>query len=109
MILVCRNKKCSCFNKEEEFYRSPYIMVDGHLQSVYAPCPECGEIREEINEAQQIPIDKKNIDFGKYSSASKEEKQEILKKRSHEHFVKEIQPYKEHQIHEAVKNFNSVK
>lgn len=109
MKFVCRNKNCSRYGQEEEYYRSVFVMVDGKLQSVNAPCPECGEIREEINEAQDIPIDEKSINFGKYSSASTEEKQRILKERSHRHFEKEIKPFKEHQINEAIKNFNSVK
>lgn len=109
MKLVCRNSGCKNFGMEEEFTHSVYTMVNGHLQSVNAPCPCCGEIREEINEAEKIPIEQKNIEFGKYSSASTEEKQNILKKRSHEHYMKEVKPYKEQKLNEAVTAFNSVK
>jgi hypothetical protein len=109
MKLICRNKDCTNFGIEEEFTHSVYVMVDGHLQSVNAECPCCGEIREEINDAENIPIDEKNIEYGKYSSASMEDKQKILKKRSHEHYLREVKPYKEHKINEAVTTFNSVK
>ena len=63
-----------------------YKMVNGELQSNNAPCPRCGQIRKEINPNRDIPISEKNIEIAKYSSASPEQRREILKKRSHDHF-----------------------
>jgi hypothetical protein len=82
-------------------------MVDGELLSNNAPCPSCGKIREEINLNQNIPLSEKNIDIGRYSSASPEDKKNILKKRSHEHFEKEIKPFKEFKLQDTIKNFKN--
>lgn len=101
----CNNKDCSKFGVIEEYYSDKFKMVDGRLQSVNAPCPCCGEIREEINPNADIPLSEKNIGIGMYTSASPEQRKEILKKRSHEHFEKEVKPFKEHQLHETVRQF----
>ena len=106
MKFVCKNENCSRYNQEDEYFSNTYRRVGGELISVNAICPECGCIREEINEDANIPISEKNLEFGKYSSASKEQKVQMLKKRSHDHFEKNIKEYKENQINEAVKQFN---
>lgn len=102
---VCENKDCPKFGIEEEYFSNTYKMVNGELQSNNAPCPCCGEIREEINPYKDISLSEKNIDIAKYSSASPQDKRAMLKKRSHDHYEKEIKPFKEHQLHETVKNF----
>jgi len=102
---VCRNEECKRKGVEDEYYSNTYHMVNGHLQSNNAPCPCCGKVREEINPADDIPLSQKNIDIAKYGSASLEDKRAMLKKRSHDHYEKEIKPFKEHQLHEAVKRF----
>lgn len=105
MKFICENPDCPKFGIADEYFTNTYRVVNGRLQSNNAPCPKCGQVRKEINPAADIPIKDKNIQAAKYSSASKEDKREILKKRSHEHFKKEIEPFKEHQLHQAVKNF----
>lgn len=102
---VCENKDCPKFGIEEEYFSNAYKMVNGELQSNNAPCPRCGQIRKEINLNKDVPISEKNIEIAKYSSASPEDKRAMLKKRSHDHFEKEIKPFKEHQLHEATKQF----
>ena len=105
---VCRNKDCKKYGIEDEHLRNTYTMIDGHLVSANAPCPCCGKVREEINEAANIPISEKNLMYGEYSSASPEQKREMLKKRSHEHFEKYIKESKEEKINAAVKAFKNV-
>lgn len=105
MKYVCRNEKCSRCGIEDEYLTNTYIMVDGHLESNHVFCPQCGNKREEINDNENIPIDEKNVAIGEYTAASPEQRREMLKKRSHDHFVKEIQPEKEHKLHELVENF----
>nr|DAI70574.1 MAG TPA: type-2 restriction enzyme [Caudoviricetes sp.] len=105
MKFVCRNEQCERYGVEDEYFSNSYKVIGGKLVSNNAPCPCCGEIREEINPYKDIPLSEKNIEIGKYSSASPEDKREMLKKRSHDHFEKEIKPFKEHQLHETVKQF----
>ena len=105
MKFVCRNERCEKFDIEEEYLSNTYKVINGKLQSNNAPCPCCGEIREEINPYRDIPLSEKNIDIAKYSSASPQAQREMLKKRSHDHYEKEIKPFKEHQLHETVNNF----
>lgn len=105
MKFVCRNEQCERYGVEDEYFSNSYKVIGGKLVSNNAPCPCCGEIREEINPYKDIPLSEKNIEIGKYSSASSEDKREMLKKRSHDHFEKEIKPFKEHQLHETIKQF----
>ena len=105
MKFVCRNEQCERYGVEDEYFSNSYKVIGGKLVSNNAPCPCCGEIREEINPYKDSPLSEKNIEIGKYSSASPEDKREMLKKRSHDHFEKEIKPFKEHQLHETVKQF----
>lgn len=105
MKFVCRNEQCEKYGIEDEYLSNSYKVIGGHLVSNNAPCPCCGEIREEINPYKDIPLSEKNIEIGKYTSASPEQRKEMLKKRSHDHFEKEIKPFKEHQLHETVKQF----
>ena len=106
---VCKNENCPRYGEKDEYLTNSYKMVDGHLVSNNAPCPSCGQIREEINPNKDIPLSEKNIGIGKYTMSSPEARREMLKKRSHEHFEKEVKPFKEHQLHEAVKNFKRCK
>ena len=107
MKFVCENPDCERFGVVDEEFNNTYKMVDGRLLSDKAPCPVCGKIRKEL--ANNVPLSEKNIYIGSYHMASPEQKREILKKRSHEHYEKEIKPFKEHQLHEAVSQFESIK
>jgi hypothetical protein len=104
---VCTNKECKNFGVQVTIAKNTYKLVDGMLRSSNDLCPICGQIRQELN--TNIPLSEKNIELGKYSMASKEEKTAMLKKRSHEHFEKKIKPYKEHIWNETVKSFKGGK
>lgn len=107
MKFVCENPECEKCGIVDEEFNNTYKMRDGHLVSDKAPCPKCGEIRKEVSD--NTPLTQKNIYIGNYQMASPEQKREILKKRSHEHYEKEIKPFKEHQLHEAMSQFKSIK
>ena len=104
MEFICENKNCENYGKKFKFYNNTYRMINGALVSNNAPCPCCGQIRKEVN-PDDVPLSEKNIDLMRYDMSSPEEKREILKKRSHEHFEKKIKPYKEHRLNDAVKTF----
>lgn len=105
MKFVCKNKDCKKFGVEDYYASVTYKFINGELIADCAPCPCCGKIREEINENSNIPLSEKNIAMGMYTSASPEQRREMLKKRSHEHYEKEIKPYKEYKFNELVNNF----
>ena len=107
MKFVCENPDCKNFGVEFEELNNTYKMSNGHLVSDKAPCPLCGQIRKEISDT--TPLSQKNIYIGNYQMASPEGRREILKKRSHEHYEKEIKPLREHKLNEAVKQFKSIK
>lgn len=106
MKFVCRNKDCKKYGIEDDYSSVTYKFIGGELMAECAPCPCCGKIREEYNPNANVPLNEKNIEIGKYTMASSESRKEMLKKRSHDHYEKEIKPFKEHQLHEAVKQFN---
>lgn len=108
-VFICENKNCERYGKQDEYLQNRYVLRDGRLVSGNATCPACGGERREICEAEQIPITEKNISIAKFASATKEQKTEMLKKRSHEHFEKHIAEEKRYKLNEAVKQFNSVK
>lgn len=102
----CRNSECDKFGVEEEYLSNSYRYVAGvGLQSNNAPCPSCGKIREEVDKNRDIPLSEKNIDVARYSSASPQQRKEILKKRSHDHYEKHVKPEKEHRLHETIRSF----
>lgn len=109
MKFICKNPNCSKFNVEYEYLKNTYKMIDGQWRSNNAVCPKCGQLREEVTLSEPISFSEKNIVIAKYSSASKEEKSKILKKRSHEHFKKEIKPFKEYKLQQAIHNFKNIK
>lgn len=105
MKFICKNAECPNYGKIDEYLSNTYKMINGHLVSNNAPCPKCGKIREEIVSEKDTPLSEKNIYLAKYTMSSPEQRREMLKKRSHEHYEKEIKPFKEHQINTAVKQF----
>ena len=105
MKYVCENTDCSRFGVEEEFFSETYVMREGHLIGKGAICPCCGNVRREINPNEKISLAEKNITLAKYSMSSPEQRREILKKRSHEHFEKEIRPQKEEKLRQTVEAF----
>lgn len=109
MKFICKNEQCERYGIEDEYLSNTYKIIGGKLVSNNAPCSCCGEIREEINPNANIPLSEKNIEIGKYASASKEQKTEMLKKRSHDHFEKKVKPFKEHQMNEAMNQMKKFK
>jgi hypothetical protein len=90
------NFKCE---KGHEFFVSCYRMVIKQGKSVYyyknqntiISCPHCKSV--EISSIKSI-VDYQTIQLGKYTMRSIKQRQEHLKKRSHEHFLKEIKDKK---------------
>lgn len=107
MKYKCLNKKCKKFNVEAEYLSVEYKVVGGKLVSKCLQCPECGENRLEINDDANIPISEKNIGINEFSSLSKEDRIKSLKKRSHDHFEKNIKESKNAKIRTAVNNFRN--
>lgn len=106
MKFVCKNKDCKSYGVEVEYTEVTYRFINGELRAECAECPDCGKVREEINENANIPLSEKNVQFGgQFSSASPEGRREILKKRAHEHYEKEIKPFRDYRMNEAVKQF----
>jgi hypothetical protein len=105
MKYVCKNKRCKSFNKEDEFYNEIFIYENGKLIGEHQRCPECGCIREFINKDENIPLSEKNINIGRFNGMSVKDKQDLLKKRSHEHYEKKIKEKKEYLLHETVRKF----
>ena len=103
---ICHNSQCPKCGEVEEIFSNSYHLVNGKFQSNNAPCPHCGQIREEISD--NTPLSQKNISLGTFTMASPEQKKEMLKKRSHEHYEKEIKPMKEHQLNEAMNQFRDM-
>jgi hypothetical protein len=105
---VCENKDCPKFGIEEEYFSNTYKMVNGELQSNNAPCPRCGQIRKEINPNMDIPLRDKNIEIAKYSSASPEQKREMLKQRSHEDYEKHVKERKDGLMNQAISEMRNI-
>lgn len=100
---VCNNEKCENFGVREEITREVFKYISGKgLVGEHSVCPCCGEDREYINPNSDIPLDEKNVGFGMYSSASTEQKREMLKKRSHEHFNKKVKERKDYLMNKAM-------
>ena len=107
MIYICENWQCEKFGEEDYHASFTLGMFNGKWSTKENPCPKCGHERKEINPAAEIPISEKNIEAARYSNSSPADRAEILKKRSHEHFKKEIEPHKKHRLNEAVKTFQN--
>ena len=100
---ICNNKDCSEFGVEREITREIFKYVSGKgLVGEQAPCPCCGVDREYVNPKSNVPLDEKNIGFGMYSSASTEQKRDMLKKRSHEHFNAKVKERKDYLMNKAM-------
>lgn len=106
---ICRNEKCPCFDVPDEITRETFKYVSGEgLVGEHAACPSCGERREYVNPKADVPLSEKGVNFGQYSSASTEQKREILKKRSHEHFESKIKERKDYLMNKAIGEMKSL-
>lgn len=90
------NFKCE---KGHEFFVAGYRMIIKPEKTLYyikdtnilVSCPECKSI--EISSIEK-PGNYENLKLGKYTMKTIQQRQEHLKKRSHDHFVKEIKDKK---------------
>lgn len=100
---LCQNKDCAHYGQQETVMRESFKYVDGiGLVGEKAKCPICGQIRKYVNPDADVPLSEKNIGFGKYSSASAEQRREMLKQRSHEHFNKKVKERKDYLMNQAI-------
>lgn len=108
MEYICNNPKCSKFAVKEFYSSEVYRFIDGRLLGENAVCPVCGKIREEVSPNSDIPLSEKNVGISLYNGMSVEQKREVLKKRSHEHFKKEIKERKEGLLNQAKTEFSEM-
>lgn len=90
MKYICRNPNCKKYNQEETLIKEAFKYKGGRLVGEHCNCPVCGKEREEVNPNIDVPLSEKGVNIGQYSSMSATERRESLRKRSHEHFNKEI-------------------
>lgn len=109
MKYICRNIECPQYGVEEELTKETFVFQNGRLIGKRSYCPKCGKEREEINPNKDIPLSEKNIHVDLYSGMTMEQKREILKKRSHDHFKKEIKERKDGLLNQAMSEMRSIK
>lgn len=107
MEFTCRNKNCERFNQEESCYKVVTVYGSDGPVCKQQPCPKCGEMRE--NTTEIIPLSQKHIGVLKIPSMTKEQKTAMLKKRSHEHYVKEIKESANFKLGSAMKEMRGGK
>lgn len=105
MKCICNNETCRLFGQEQTLTKATYKFIDGKIR-LSTSCEGCGRALEEIPSEEPPTIG--SVYIGKYSSGSKEQRQEMLKKRARDHFKKEIKPFKDHQHNELVKEFKEI-
>ena len=108
MEYICKNPKCPNYEKKEYFSSETYKYHDGRLLGEHIQCSECGVEREEVNLNEGISLSDKNIGIGLFAGMSKERKQEVLKKRSHEHFKKNVEERKEGLMSQAINEMRNM-
>lgn len=102
MDCKCTNTKCAHFDKvDHEYSITISYSKNGEKFCAQQVCPYCGQMREDVTEV--IPPAKKNIQMGRYTSMSKDQKTDVLKKRSHEHYNKELKEQSEFKMQSAMK------
>lgn len=108
MEYVCNNPQCENFGKKENLSQEVYRYRDGRLVGEHAQCPKCGVEREEINPNKDIPLSEKSVNIGLFNGMSKEQRQEVLKKRSHEHFKRNVEERKEGLMNKAINEMRNM-
>lgn len=110
MKYICINPDCEKYQQEEYLVSETFYFRNGKMVGAHCCCPKCGKERQEIkNPDADIPLSQKNIAINNMGSMSMEQRREILKKRSHEHFKKEIKERKDGLINAAVSEMNDFK
>lgn len=105
MQYICHNAACSECGKPDSVGEETFVLRGSRIVGKHAACPVCGQEREFVTASQEIPLSQKNFHIGQYTNASPEERRAMLKKRSHEHYEKEVRPVKEEKVRKAVEAF----
>ena len=106
---ICLNERCKSYGVKDFVTHEQFIYVEGKgLVGKNCNCPDCGQERKHVNPDADIPFSEKNVEIGKYTSASKEQKAEMLKKRSHEHFEKHVKERKDYLMNKAIGEMRSL-
>ncbi len=94
MKVMCNNSDCKDFKKIVEV--EDWQGTDSYSLYLLKKCPICGVQRKTIElKVPQSPSGF-NVHFGRFNSMSKEDKKRVLKKRSDDHFKKNIKERKEY-------------
>ena len=110
MKYICINPDCKKYNQEEYLTGETFKFKDGKLIGSNCCCPKCGKERKEVKDPDaDLPLSQKNIRINNMGSMSMEQRREVLKKRSHEHFKKEIKERKEGLLNAAMSEMNDFK
>lgn len=103
MEYICQNPNCKAYNKPEYLNEETYRYIDGEVIGAHAACPDCGQKRKRYNKNENMPLSEKGaVSILRFNSASTEDKREILRKRSREHFQKEVKEKKDHLMNKAM-------
>lgn len=108
MEYICENPNCSEYKKTEFFSSERYIFRNGEFVGEHAICPCCRKERECVDDNAKIPLSEKHTGIMLFNSKSKDEKREILRKRSHEHFQKEIKERKDGLMNKAMSEMKNL-
>ena len=110
MKYVCSNESCPNFGVTEELHKESYKFVSGQgLVGEHCDCPICGKPREEINPNAEVPLSEKQVTMNFFNGMSKEQKRELLRKRSHDHYESKIKERKDGLIQQAIGEMNNLK
>jgi hypothetical protein len=109
MKYICLNPKCENYQIEDEYLKEVYSFTNGKLIGKNCRCPRCGQNRKEIDPNVDVPLSEKNIEINKFDGLSVQQKQEVLKKRSHEHFKKNIKERKDGLLNKAMSEMRNIK
>jgi len=95
MKVKCNNKVCETFGQVVEC--EDWGGHDSYSLFLLKRCPVCGSQRKTVElKVEEGPSEEFNVYFGKFSAMSKEDQKKVLKKRSSDHFKKNIKGKKEH-------------
>ena len=56
MEYQCLNHNCENFEKKDYYSSEVYKYINGSLVGEHQRCPKCGEMRKEINPANNVPL-----------------------------------------------------
>ena len=107
---LCKSADCRNEKKKDYYSSEVYKYINDSLLGEHQRCPKCGEMRKEINPANNVPLSEKNIGINLFDGMSKDRKIEVLKKRSHEHFQSKLKERKDELLNKAMtemKNLNN--